>query len=543
MASTSERVIECLDANANFIVEAGAGSGKTRTLVEALVHLLGERAENFRAQGQQVVAITYTNVAANEIIARINGDPLVRVSTIHDFLWSVISPFQEELRAAIVAENEARPVAKQVADLDLDGIAIEYWQYSRKWQEGKIHHDDVISLSARLFKTYPKLARLVVDRFPIVFVDEYQDTHESTVSFLLDDLAPRFPDRFTVGLFGDHMQKIYATGVGKVERDDLVLIQKTENYRCSKAVIELLNRLRPELEQVPSGDNTNGSIRFIAAAPSVDAPVQAVRDELRASGWTAEDEKVLMLTRRGIAGDLEWANLLAAYQKRGRFAIDDLVQRDDEFGESFAEIETLCRSFSDGRFGDYLAQRSSRGTVVRKHSDKVTHVEQMARLNDLRANASVGEVLEYAWSHGLVRKPSRVTRLEDRISKAEDPKRAAKDREFRDSLMAVPFSEVAHFQAYLNNETPFSTNHGVKGAEFHDVLVVIDDRLWNMYRFEAVLAGDTSKSQFERSLNLFYVSCSRAQRNLVVVATSEMSAEAMAGARRLFGDANVTEIA
>ena len=109
--------------------------------------------------------------------------------------------------------------------------------------------------------------------------------------------------------------------------------------------------------------------------------------------------------------------------------------------------------------------------------------------------------------------------------------------------MAVPFAEVTHFQAYLNNETPFATKHGVKGAEFQDVLVVIDDRLWNMYRFEAVLAGETSKSQFERSLNLFYVSCSRARRNLVVVATSEMSAEAIAGARRLFGDANVTEIA
>ena len=64
------------------------------------------------------------------------------------------------------------------------------------------------------------------------------------------------------------MQKIYATGVGMVERDDLVLIQKTENYRCSKAVIGLLNRLRPELEQVPSGNNANGSIKFIAAAPS-----------------------------------------------------------------------------------------------------------------------------------------------------------------------------------------------------------------------------------------------------------------------------------
>ncbi|WP_313279027.1 UvrD-helicase domain-containing protein [Timonella senegalensis] len=542
MASTSERVIECLDANANFIVEAGAGSGKTRTLVDALVHLLGQRASHFQAHGQQVVAITYTNVAAREIVSRINGDPLVRVSTIHDFLWSVVSPFQAELKAAIIAANEAKPARKKIADLDLQDTAIEYWQYSSKWQEGKVHHDDVVSLSAWLFQNYPKLARLVVDRFPIVFVDEYQDTHESTINLLLDVLAARFPERFTVGLFGDHMQKIYASGVGKVERADLILIQKTENYRSSKAVIEFLNRLRPELEQVPSGENADGSVKFIASAQLGDSSLQTVRNDLRNRGWTEESEKVLMLTRRGIAGDLEWTNLLAAYQKRGSFAIDDLVQRNDEFGESFAEIEMLCRSFADGRFGDYLAQRLSGERAIRRHSDKATHAREMAKLNELRDKASVGEVLAYAWGQGLVRKPSRVVRLEDRISKAETPERSAKDQEFRETLMAVPFAEVSRFEAYLDDETPFSTTHGVKGAEFQDVIVVINDKLWNMYRFESVLANDSTRTQFERSLNLFYVACSRARRHLVVLATSEMGEEAMAGARRLFGESNVTEM-
>jgi DNA helicase-2/ATP-dependent DNA helicase PcrA len=41
----------------------------------------------------------------------------------------------------------------------------------------------------------------------------------------------------------------------------------------------------------------------------------------------------------------------------------------------------------------------------------------------------------------------------------------------------------------------FSTNHGVKGEEYENVLVVLDDALWNTYKFEAVLSGDTSKSQ------------------------------------------------
>ncbi len=271
MASASEQVVESLDARQSFIVEAGAGSGKTRTLVESLSYLLGTRAGDFLSGNQQIVCITCTNVAANEILARINRDPLVRVSTIHDFLWSVIRGFQSELREGILVANSAAEPKKRIEDLDLAGMTIEYWQYPRKWAEGKLHHDDIVSLSAWMFSTYPKLARLVADRYPIIFVDEYQDTHESTIQLLLDVLVEGNSDRLTVGLFGDHMQKIYDRGVGKVDRPSLRVIQKQENYRCSLAVIELLNQLRPSLQQVPGNANVQGSARFFKSTTSTAA--------------------------------------------------------------------------------------------------------------------------------------------------------------------------------------------------------------------------------------------------------------------------------
>jgi DNA helicase-2/ATP-dependent DNA helicase PcrA len=135
-----------------------------------------------------------------------------------------------------------------------------------------------------------------------------------------------------------------------------------------------------------------------------------------------------------------------------------------------------------------------------------------------------------------------VTRLEERIRVAEDPDRSAKDQQFLDALRAVPYVQVINFERYLNDETPFSTNHGVKGEEYENVLVVLDDTLWNNYKFEAVLSGDTSKSQYDRSLNLFYVSCSRAKQNLVVLVTSSMGEAAIEGAKRLFGDDSVSEL-
>lgn len=541
MASTSEQVVAHLDAHQSFVVEAGAGSGKTGTLIDALTYLLGTKAGDLLRSGQQIVCITYTNVAVNEIMSRINRDPLVRVSTIHDFLWSVIGKFQSELRTGILAANESGDSKKHIEDLNLAGMPIEYWQYPRKWQEGKIHHHDVIALSSWMFSTYPKLTRLVTAKFPIIFVDEYQDTHASTIELLLDVLVKGNPDQLTVGLFGDFMQKIYNDGVGKVERDWLAVIEKQENYRCSLAVIDLLNKLRPSLQQVAGSENVHGTARFFYAPAGLPDPVGTMRAQLRSEGWKEQDEKVLMLTRKGIAADLKWPNLLAAYSQRGSLRVDDFMRRDDEFGKLFNDIEAMATSFDTGRYGNFLAQRVQGEGPIRTHADKKIVADQMTHLNTLRATGTVGEVLDFVWD-GLLRKPTRVTRLEERIKVAEDPDQAAKDQQFLDDLQAVPYVQVINFDQYLNDDTPFSTNHGVKGEEYDNVLVVLDDTLWNNYKFEAVLSGDTSKSQYDRSLNLFYVSCSRAKGNLVVLATSSMSIAAIDGAKRLFGDANVSDL-
>ena len=542
MASTSEQVVELLERRQSFIVEAGAGAGKTRTLVSALSYLLSHEAKSFLSTNQKLVCITYTNVAANEITSRINRDPLVRVSTIHEFLWSVIAPFQAELRDLIIDANAAAEGRKKVDGLNLQGMAIEYWQFPRKYERGKIGHDDVIDLSSRLFAKYPKVSRLLADRYPVIFVDEYQDTSPRTIDLLLDRLLAQNPGRVTVGLFGDHMQQIYNTGVGRVERDDLEVVQKSENFRCSLSVIAVLNQLRLELKQVAGGANLQGSARFLYSENGDADVVANLREELAREGWSESTSKVLMLTRRGIADSLEWPQLLAVCQKRSSFGVDNLITREDEFGAFFASIEELAAAFDAQRFGDFLAMRGRSGMRILQHGDKKTVVNQMTRLSQLRENSTVGEVVDFVMQDGLLRKPRRLQALEDRIALAEDPERAERDSVFLSSLRDIPYLEVIKFEQYLNNETPFSTNHGVKGEEYDDVLVVLDDRLWNQYKFESVLADDTSKTQFQRSLNLLYVSCSRAKRNLVVLALSPMSATAIDGAERIFGEGMVRQI-
>ncbi|MEU1517680.1 UvrD-helicase domain-containing protein, partial [Streptomyces sp. NPDC005811] len=253
-----------LKARRSFLVEAGAGAGKTTTLVRTLQHLLTHQRAGLEANGRRIACITYTNVAKKKIVERIAADPLVDVATIHEFLWQAIQLYQRELWQQILDYN--KDLAKPE---DLDEVttppAIEYSDRGRRLREGRISHDDVIALSLRLVKTHSKLIRIITSTYPVIFVDEYQDTSPKTIQLLLDHLAGAGREECVVGLFGDSMQKIYESGVGAVKRPGLLTeITKHENYRCSPPVVEVLNRMRPELIQDPVGSQSS---RGLSASP------------------------------------------------------------------------------------------------------------------------------------------------------------------------------------------------------------------------------------------------------------------------------------
>lgn len=550
MARISEQVIDCLNNSQSFIVEAGAGSGKTYTLVEALSYLIQKRSKQFLASGQQIVCITYTNVAADEIKSRINNDPLVQVSTIHGFLWSVIERYQTELRVCLQAMNSEREENRRIADLDLTNKKIEYWQYGPKWQKGKICHDDVIDLSSYMFARYKKLSHLVCDRFPVFFVDEYQDTQEKVVKILLDNLGADVTRRSIIGFFGDYMQQIYNSGIGKKiynYNKSLKQIQIHENYRCTRKVIKVLNKLRPKLRQAAKKPSA-GSARFFYSSLDDDTAIQQMQEKLASEGWGQDDKKVLMLTRRSIAKSQGWNDLMDAYNKKGKYAIDDLIRRDDEFGETFEYMESLAEVFNSHRSGNLFRllensfQGAKKNIVIDTHNKKTELHSSLRELISLRENKSVGDVLDFAWEHQIVSKDSRITRLEEQAKHEADLERKNRYSAFLNAVWAVPYRQVIKLNRYLDKMTPFSTQHGAKGEEYDNVLVAIDDSAWNRYNFLSVFEGNDKKPQYARSLNLLYVCCSRAKRNLVVLMLSHMTNKALDGAKKLFGSEYVTDL-
>ena len=86
-----------IDNFSHMKFDAGAGAGKTHALKESLLYIVNKYGDKLKYHNQQILCITYTNVATNEIKERIGNSSLVKVSTIHERIWELIKDYQKEL--------------------------------------------------------------------------------------------------------------------------------------------------------------------------------------------------------------------------------------------------------------------------------------------------------------------------------------------------------------------------------------------------------------------------------------------------------------
>jgi DNA helicase II / ATP-dependent DNA helicase PcrA len=551
MTEADEKILECLKARKSFLIDAGAGSGKTSSLIRALDFIRGPDRRSILDVGQKVACITFTNVAKNEIIERTEHDPLFVVSTIHDFLWASIKPFQKELKPALLTFNEGLPAnsRRKQNQSELEAAlktvpAIIYSDRGANFLEGRIFHDDLLGVAYIMFRDHPLLSKVVAARFPFIFVDEYQDTDPLVVKTLLEHLL-KTEQPPLIGFFGDKMQSIYQGGVGELSAEQqalLIQIKKEENYRCSKAVIKLLNKIRTDIQQQPAGANLPGAAGYISLVgvdPDADLSALAAQKARDAFGWNIEGElKVLFLTHRLIARKAGYAGLWAAYNSRGGFIQDRFQSGEDPIASFFVnKVEPFILAWRKGKVGRAISFLKERPSPIAGAAEKA---RVKANLDELLSLIDTGGTIEAVLKH--LHKAQLVTLLDDledairgSVAPADPDSHEAAHQAFMALLLAVPYIEVSRYRAVLENSMPFSTKHGVKGDEFQNVIVVLDDAgaNWNQYSFGKMLAGtDTSQGREKRTRNLFYVCCSRAKDKLIV---ANVGTGAQAKIEELFG--------
>ncbi|WP_314208598.1 3'-5' exonuclease [Vagococcus salmoninarum] len=108
-----------------------------------------------------------------------------------------------------------------------------------------------------------------------------------------------------------------------------------------------------------------------------------------------------------------------------------------------------------------------------------------------------------------------------------------------ESIKNLPFEEFISSIRYQKEYLPYATQHSVKGSEFDNVLVVLDNMQWRNYNFNLLFNSPVpSTSVYNRTKKMFYVCITRAKRNLIVfMPTSDVAI--IQQAELVFGKKNV----
>ncbi|MBK1698948.1 UvrD-helicase domain-containing protein [Rhodovibrio salinarum] len=581
------------DGNRHFVMVAGAGSGKTTSLVKALAQIERTQGASLRRNGQQVACITYTEVAVEEIRSDVGNDDLFHVSTIHSFLWSVIKPFQNNLREWVkgrlhekTAEEQekidkprTRQATKTRAAENIERYRIQLGEIGNvkgfrygtgsDYTNGVLGHSDILRIGPAFIHDHALMRSVLTQRFPVIFVDESQDSDPAFVE-ALRRLARETPQGFCLGFFGDPVQKIYMQGAGSIEHEDgWETLEKPENFRCPQAVLRVINRIRAEddgLEQTRGRhENVNGEdVPVEGTARVLILPADDRRQERlenarrwlahqdRDRGWLgSEDEealRLLVLVHRMAAARLGFPSLYSA--------LNDKSSEDLSSG-LIDGTAWVVRPFLSYVMPVALARKEKREfeimRLLRTHSPRfqpkaVAGADTAGFLNALQndiaelvamlepgSGARIGDVVNFLQANNLLELDERYGALIQTFAESEgqvtDP--APENATLR--FMQCDASELWGYLKYIEKLSPFATQQGIKGAEFEKVLVVVDDQesrsnafSYGKY-FGVTQLSDTDQAHIDagrdsvigRTLRLFYVCCSRALSDLVVIIFAE----------------------
>lgn len=565
---------QCLDLQApkSFFLFAGAGSGKTRSLVGALDHLRKTSGAKLRQHGRKVAVITYTKAARDEIIRRTQFDPVIAVSTIHSFAWTLVDGFNHDIRQWLYVslnasieelqaleergragtkasvERLAEIASKQRRLARLDTIKrFVYSPDSDNRGRDSLNHAEVLQLAGDLLTSKPVLQQVLRDGYPCILVDESQDTNRHIVEALFAFQAAH-KNEVVVGLFGDMMQRIYGDGqpnLGENLPADWATPTKKLNFRCPRRVIELINRVRQatdKQEQIPRSTAAAGHVRMFLL-PSEGGNKAAMEQAICAhmakltadADWERSDAvKVLILEHRMAALRMGFDELLAALYPVTKFRtalLDGSFPPVSFFSNLILPLwDNKNDKFSMTRIVRMASPLISAG-ALKGVPDQFAQldraqaaVESLISLLEDKPSLTFDEVLRNVAKSELFPIPDALKVALAGAGTEADDGEDEQDRRDEDkaiaTFLAAPFSQIRAYANYVSGKARFDTHQGVKGLEFPRVMVIMDDHEARgfTFKYEKLFSGAAEDGQTAAARRLFYVTCSRAERSLALVA-------------------------
>lgn len=602
----------------SYFLFAGAGSGKTRTLVEVLRRMTGvvrhekgaQVARRLRMHGRSIRVVTYTKNAVAVIKSRLGDNDLVGVSTIHAFCWELIRGFNDDIRAALIAIKEAQ-LEKETAEAlakprgitaakqrDLEEIKDDiaafrstdmflYHPDRETYGPGALAHQHVLNATAWLLRNRPTLQIILKDRHPIVLIDESQDTMRGMLDVLMELSKPE-GSGLTLGLLGDHRQRIYQDG--HIDLPSLVPTnwatpELLMNHRSQFRIVTLINKIwgaklegrtQPAsgVEQQHRNEKTGGVVRIFVGDTSLTSDDKVLGERwcahrmLNASGdvaWGKNEYQMLALEHKLVATRGSFLDIYTAMalldpnaaaptgsgENKGpaavQFLFNELAQL-DACVDANGVVNEFKATEVFRRFGRLEEMPENLQERARRTNEMLKAIESFA---SIRANpsATLENVLEPVLRANLFEVDQRLKVAHmDKSPPPPAPGRGEEeskhDRMRRGwcALFDCSWSQLQKYRRYLSGNSLLATHQVVKGSEFLHVMVVMDDKLAgnNQISYDKIFGGTelgkTDKENMEkgkettidRSLRLLYVTCSRARESLALVLWSSDPRAALA---------------
>ncbi|MCI1615737.1 UvrD-helicase domain-containing protein [Heyndrickxia oleronia] len=489
-----------------------------------------------------------------------------------------------KFRKIVNAIYNLEKLTKCCENISLNKSGYNNVEYNSVYNIDKLHkmqisHDTLLDYSLRIIEKYDVLKQIIIDKYPFVFIDEYQDTNDKIIQIMshLENYAKKIGHKIFIGYFGDTAQSIYENGIGsKITEVHLGLkpINKVFNRRSTKEVITVINRIRnDELKQVSIYDDCEGGdVKFYKGTQN------DIKDfiDTYIHKWNINQKNqlhCLVLTNKIVAEFSGFKNIYEVFKNTDKYSGINYNQLNTElFSKDISKLGEIPKLlFNIVKLYNNLEKSL---TPVIDISPKVSLFDDM-KIEDLRnliktlkkvKGKTFGEYIEAIssvytennnedykkiidWTLGIenITVPIFENYLTENLFNNKSDDDIVRANSVIHDLLGISMDEFEMWYKFIidNQEEKviYHTFHGTKGREFDNVIIIMEnafgrDRNYFNFFFQNFieseqLAGE-DKRKFERIKNLLYVSCSRAIKNLRVLYIDELT-NIESGIKEVFG--------
>lgn len=459
--------------------------------------------------------------------------------------------------------------------------------YDSKVNTDRLHymrfsHDTLIEYSLSLIKNHPTLCRIIIDCYPYIFIDEYQDTHKNVIEIMatIHEYSIRNNKQWMIGYFGDTAQNIYSDGVGNKLLDihkGLSSIKKEFNRRSHQQIIDIANKIRnDEIKQKPIDINRkHGSVNFYhKITDDEESTVKEFLYEFKKSLTNDNDTKeihCLVLTNKLMTIFNGFSDVYLAFSKSTIF-IDNLntqvlSQQLEKLHPVVAEIYHLVKLYKDiqdnevsyyeifGEFSNSITFSKASLTIKTLQQFNPASLKDLINsINDALCDTNINSALSKALINRLSYHKTNCS-LQDQfkheflesIRQLMCNNSADEDtiNKKTNLILELPIKSLISWVEFINrlttNDISYHTYHGTKGEEYLNVAIILSHdfglkpegkgKFKNYFKLVEEISNNKNYSfptsqledEYINTKNLMYVACTRSIKNLKILYLDDIS--------------------